>query len=157
MRVFNDLEGLKIAVEIEKRGVEIYRHAQRICTAARARELLARLEADERRHQDEFLALLQGKEEASEYSLEQSAYLSAMAADVVFSGGLVEMGKQTGFDSPEAILRCAIQAEKDSLLFYGAILEESPDPATRAVFSEIIRQERGHLEVLIQMMEEEKK
>lgn len=157
--VFNDLEGLRIAVEMEKRGAQLYRRAQRICTVQRAQALLQQLEADERGHEAEFYRLYQRQLDRHEtwpdYSLEQSAYLSAMAADVVFSGGLVEMGRESGFDSPAAILRYAIQGEKDSLLFYGALMEQTSDQQAKAVFAEIIRQERGHLAALTQMLREE--
>lgn len=157
--VFNDLEGLRIAVEMEKRGAELYKHALRVCGAEPAQALLRQLEADERSHQAEFFRLYQQQldrhQTGPDYSLEQSAYLSAMAADVVFSGGLMEMGRASGFDSPAAILRYAIQGEKDSLLFYGALMEQNTDPQARTVFGEIIRQERGHLAALTEMLREE--
>ena len=156
---FNDLEGLRIAVEMEKRGAQLYQRALRICQVPRAQALLRQLEADERNHQGEFFRLYQlqsaRRQVWPDYSLEQSAYLSAMAADVVFPGGLGEMGMDNGFDSPAAILRYAIQAEKDSLLFYGALMEQTGDPESRSVFAEIIRQERGHLAALTQMLREE--
>lgn len=82
---FNDLEGLRIAVEMEKRGAQLYQRALRICQAPRAQALLRQLEADERSHQGEFFRLYQlqsaRRQVWPDYSLEQSAYLSAMAAE----------------------------------------------------------------------------
>lgn len=154
--IFNDREGLRIAVEMERRGVELYRRAQRICRTQMAKDMLARLEMDEVAHQREFARLLDSMGAAGEdYSLEKSAYLSALAADVVFSGGLVEMGCTGALESPAAILRYAIQGEKDSLLFYEGITEQATQPLTREVFEEIIRQERGHLAALVDMLKEE--
>lgn len=156
---YSELEGLRIAAEMEKRGVELYRHAKRICKSEGAKELLTKLEEDERRHQAEFERLYAARQftqkTGPEYSLEQSACLSAVAADVVFPGGLLEMGKLTGFSRSADIVRYAIQGEKDSLTFYGELLEHADDEDARSVFEEIIRQERGHLAALMNMLKGE--
>ena len=78
---------------------------------------------------------------------EAGAYLSAVAADIVFSDGLMAL-RSAGFDSPAGALQEAIQSEKDSILFYTELSENAFDPAARKVFEEIIRQEKGHLRTL---------
>lgn len=159
VRAFDDMEGLRIAQEMERRGVELYRRAQRICSSERALKLLRRLEKEEMSHQAEFARLYEerarGGEAAPVLDVEQSAYLSALAADIVFPGGLVQMSRESGLDNPISILRHAIQAEKDSLLFYGAIMEQSRDERARETLCEIIGQERSHLAELTQTLSEE--
>ncbi|MEF9895827.1 MAG: ferritin family protein [Clostridia bacterium] len=161
-RRFNDLEGLRIAVEMEKRGADLYRHAVRISKSPKAARVLAQLEADEREHQRNFsllheaqLARYEGDAGIVWYDGESSAFLSAMAAEVVFSDGLVGMARKAGFDEPTEIVRYAAQTEKDSILFYDAILAQTGDPEAHRVFSEIIRQEKEHLQKLTQLLMEE--
>ncbi|MEG2860211.1 MAG: rubrerythrin, partial [Clostridia bacterium] len=60
-RRFNDLEGLRIAVEMEKRGADLYRHAVRISKSPKAASVLAQLEQDEREHQRNFSALYEAQ------------------------------------------------------------------------------------------------
>ena len=62
------------------------------------------------------------------------------------------LGAKHGFDSPQAILEGAIESEKDSILFYSALASATQDENSRAVFREIERQERGHLNQLMQML-----
>lgn len=155
---FSDLEGLRIAAEMERRGGEFYRHATRITKSAEARALLGQLAEDERVHEQEFQKLAiqlvqqRGDEADQDYPEEATLYLSAVAAEVVFSGGLMELGKDKGFDSPRAILEHAIQAEKDSILFYSEMIVQARTEQARAVFQEIVRQEKFHLGKLQKML-----
>lgn len=146
---FSDLEGLRIAVEMERRGEEFYRHAARIAKNGRAVALLAQLAADELSHQREFARLveLMLSEHSGEeyYDEEASMYLSAVAADVVFKGGLMSLVPGKGFDSPIAILESAISSEKDSILFYTEMIIQARSREARQVFEEIVRQEKQHL------------
>ena len=157
---FSDLEGVRIAAEMERRGEEFYRRAAKV---VKDRETVAFLEAlagDERVHIREFESLHQRltqqmEEEQQEdvlYGQEVSAYLSAIAADVVFPGGLVALGK--GLESPRAVLEGAIQSEKDSILFYGEMVQVAANERARAVFREIILTERSHLNKLQRMLGE---
>ena len=78
------------------------------------------------------------------YDDETNAYLTAIAAEVVFPRGLMAL-KDEGFENPEAVLQHAIASEKDSILFYSEMQERTSDEHAKIVFGEIIRQERGHL------------
>jgi rubrerythrin len=155
---FSDLEGLRIAVEMERRGVEFYRRASRLTKSAQVDALLVELAAEEEQHQRDFERLLarhcncrQDREPAC-YSAETSAYLSAIAADVVFSGGLMQVERLGGFDSLAAILTTAIDSEKNSILFYTELRDLTDDSNAREVFSHIISQEKLHLAKLQQQL-----
>ncbi|MGJ4850484.1 ferritin family protein [Bacillota bacterium Meth-B3] len=156
--VFSDLEGLRIAIEMEKRGAELYRHAARVSRRPEVVALVHRLERDELDHQREFSAhyerLRDAHVEAEPYAEESSAYLAAVAADVVFPGGLVEMASHAIVDGPAAILRRAIQSEKDSILFYGEMIERAQSEAARRAFADIVTEERRHMQELIDMLME---
>ena len=146
--VFSDLEGIRIAIEMERRGESFYRHAARVSKSEETVEMLLTLANEEQYHRAEFERLLRAEcaREASDcaYDDETNAYLTAIAAEVVFPRGLMAL-KDEGFENPEAVLLHAIASEKDSILFYTEMQQRTGDAHSREVFGEIVRQERGHL------------
>lgn len=149
---FSDLEGIRIAAEIERRGGEFYRYVAKISRNPEVTDLVRLLADDEKAHEREFEALADALETAHPdgqkeqfYDEETSAYLSAVAAEVVFPGGLMSLVPGKGFEDPRAILANAIQSEKDSILFYTEMSLQVRDARTRAAFDEIMRQEKKHL------------
>lgn len=150
---FSDVEGLRIAVEMERRGEDFYRRAAKVSRAQETVSLLNALADDEVIHGREFTRLYEhaeartGEGAAESYDEETCVYLSAIAADIVFPGGLMSL-RQSGFDNPGAVLRTAIGSEKDSVLFYSELAECAREARAREAFLEIARQERGHLALL---------
>ena len=146
--VFSDLEGIRIAIEMERRGESFYRHAARMSRTPETVELLEALARDEHMHRNEFERLYAAESNGGlsddAYDDETNAYLTAIAAEVVFPQGLVGL-REEGFENPVGVLRSAISSEKDSILFYTELLGHTLDPHAREVFWEIARQERGHL------------
>ena len=153
---FSDSEGVRIAVEIERRGGDFYRRAAKITKSESARAFLNELAADEETHMREFSKLCDRLSAGDDrvYSAEESAYLSAVAADVVFTDGLRGLAR-TGLESPRAILEHSIQSEKDSILFYGEMAGLTRDEQARALFRDIIAQEKMHLSRLQRMLNEQ--
>ena len=151
---FGDLEGLRIAAEMEKRGGEFYRLAARVSRSEEAKELLTSLAADEAVHLREFQRLHEKAEAENRapYAPERAAYLSAMAAEIAFPEGVVGAADKLG--SPEAILKHAIQSEQDSIRFYTELTKTSGCEAMVGVFEDIICQETGHLHRLQKMLSE---
>lgn len=157
---FSDLEGLRIAIEMERRGVELYRRAARLTKVPHVVQMLEELAAEEEGHQRDFGKLMEAHcagryaEAAACYSGETSAYLSAIAADVVFPGGLMEVGRRGGFDSLPAILTTAIDSEKNSILFYSELQALTKDEGAKDAFAQVISQEKVHLARLQQQLSE---
>jgi rubrerythrin len=147
VRAFSDVEGLRIALEMEKRGQTFYAHALRLAKRPEAKELLTRLAEEEQVHCKRFAALLNEAEAAAgeDYDEEASSYLSAIAAEIAFPGGLMALGMENGFNDPVKILLSGIQSEKDSILFYSEMLRHTMDESVKAAFGEIVREESGHL------------
>ena len=148
VHVFSDLEGIRIAIEMERRGEAFYRRAARVSRTPETVELLETLAGDEQVHRAEFERLyatesISGLSDDA-YDNETNAYLTAIAAEVVFPEGLMGL-REEGFENPIGVLRSAIASEKDSILFYTELLGHTLDPHAREVFWEIARQERGHL------------
>ena len=147
--IFNDLEGIRIAIEMERRGRDFY---GAVAKMAQNEPMRALLDAEENAHMNQFRrlydreqALLSGSEA---YSAEASAYLTAVAADIVFSDGLVSVGVRGGFAEPQVILAESIRSEQQSIDFYRALSESTRDEHAVCVFREIIAQEQMHLERL---------
>jgi len=155
--VFSDLEGLRIAIEMERRGESFYRRATRVSRSEETIAMLNSLANDEQRHQAEFERLYKLEEETGlsekAYDDETNAYLTAIAAEVVFPKGLMAL-KGEGFENAAAVLNHAIASEKDSILFYTELQNLTGDEHAKAVFGEIIRQERGHMFRLQRQLEQ---
>ena len=150
---FTELEGLRIAAEMEKRGGEFYRLAARVTRSGETKSLLTSLAADEAIHLKEFQKLYEKEaadENAVHYPPETGAYLAALAADIAFPEGVV--GLANSLDCPEAILQQAIRSEEDSIRFYGELARASGCEDTAHVFNDIIKQEKGHLSRLQKML-----
>lgn len=145
---FSDLEGIRIAIEMERRGESFYRRAAKVSRSAETIALLNALAGDETNHRAEFERLYRREAEGGlseeAYDDETNAYLTAIAAEVVFPEGLMGL-KDAGFEDPVAVLMSAIASEKDSILFYTELQGCTADAHARGVFCEIARQERGHL------------
>lgn len=152
---FDDHQAISIAVEMERRGEEFYTKAARVSKSAETVALLQMLARDERCHMADFQRLGERVcgEEGCYYDEEIGAYLTAVAADIVFPGGLMQLVPDNGLSSPEAVLLYAIRSERDSILFYTEISSVALDEGARGVFAEILRAEKGHLARLTRMLE----
>jgi len=152
---FGDLDGLRLAAEMEKRGGDFYRLAARVSKKEETRAMLNALAADEAVHLREFQKLYErelSKKQYVVYAPEKSAYLSAMAAEIAFPGGVVSLSGQ--LESPRSILESSIRSEQESIRFYSGVAEATPCEETARVFRDIIRQETGHLHRLEKMLSE---
>ena len=148
IHVFSDLEGIRIAAEMERRGESFYRRAAKVSKSEQTVSMLLSLARDEQMHRAEFERLYIEEEKngmsKKAYDDETNAYLTAIAAEVVFPKGLVAL-MDSGFEDPVAVLRYAIASEKDSIMFYTELMVHASDDHARDVFCEITRQERAHL------------
>lgn len=143
---FSDMDGIRIAAELERRGGEFYRLAARVCRLASEKELLMRLAEEEAVHLSEFQRLYERevkRGKSAVCSSEQSALLHSIAADIAFPDGVV--GIAHALDDPAAILGEAIRSEKDSIRFYEEMARATLDGQTAGVFMDIVGQEKAHL------------
>ncbi len=154
---FNALEVMEMAKDIEKRGKKFYlKHAE--ATENRdLRELFKKLAQDEQDHYEKFVALTEELRNGSEdedylYEEEVSAYFDYLVEYSVFP-------KDDSKESVEALndvekaLKLAIQAEKDSILFYREMCDYNEGKTLEAV-SQLIKEEKDHLRALGKYIEE---
>lgn len=150
--LFSDLEGLRVAVEIEARGREFYRQASEQAKQPEHRELFQWLMGEELTHLERFTAIYNDintrKEAHSEeylYDPEISRYLTVIAEHHVFPKQEEAPAKIAELKSVSAILHTALQAEKDSVLFYDELAANAKFPDAKAIFKQLKAEEQAHV------------
>lgn len=147
---FNAEEVFKMAEQIERNGVAFYQKAAESVDNAESKDLLLKLAAMEVEHEKTFVALRKDLEEKDKTSMvfdpdgEAGLYLKALADTRVF------FEKEIDVSSMEKILKAAIGAEKDSIVFYLGMKEAVPGKYGKDRIEAIIKEEMGHIKILSQ-------
>lgn len=141
------IDGLRIALEMERRGYALYTRAQQFAQDEELKELLEQLAGDEKRHYALFLDMFKAYD-ADIITAEENTLLAAEAADHFFPGGLMQMAWDGAMKSAEAMLQEAIKGEVDSLAFYDELLTRVDDDTSKATIREIIKEEESHKHIL---------
>ena len=131
-------EALYIACEMEKRAIRLYERALMVFSDSPCREAIGQILSDERSHLAQFSAL-----GAQAPGFERGQVLAAQAADVLFSGGLVEAQRKGAFASPEALFTYAAEEEAGAVERYGSFAQQLTGSA-REAFEAISEEEKGH-------------
>ena len=145
---FNADDIFEIAEQLERNGAAFYRTAAEATADDAARELLLKLAAMEDDHEKTFTKMrseLKASEKtATVFDPEGDAvhYLRALADTRVF------FEKAVDTSSLEAILKDAITAEKDSIVFYLGMREAVPEDMGRTRLDQVIQEEMGHIRLL---------
>jgi rubrerythrin len=149
---FNANEILQMAEQIERNGADFYRKSCEKIQDPAGRELLLNLAEMEDQHEKTFAALrskLSAEEKAQtvfDPEGETVRYLKALADSKVF------FEKTIDTDSMEGILKEAITAEKDSILFYLGIKDLVPESLGQNRIDAVIKEEMAHIHLLTQEM-----
>ncbi len=145
---FNADEVFAMAEKIEINGANFYRSASKNISDPDSKKLLEKLAAMEDTHLKTFSELrsqLTDKEKQTivfDPENESIAYLRALADTRVFFEKKIDMS------SIEEILKDAIVAEKDSIVFYLGIKDMVPDEKGKQRVDKIIKEEMGHIQLL---------
>lgn len=137
-----------MAEQIERNGAKFYNTAAEKVGDASAKELLIGLAGMEVEHEQTFAALrsqLAAKEKAStvfDPQNESVLYLRALADVRVF------FEKKIDISSMREILKAAIEAEKDSIVFYLGMKDLVADQLGKNKIDSIIKEEMGHIRIL---------
>ena len=155
---FNADEIFEIAEEIERNAGKFYRKASGIASDKVTKKLLLDLAAMEDGHLKIFRdmrELLSDKEkEQVTFDPEDQAaqYLQTMA-DMHGSEGKISPTKElTGKETIKEIIEIALNAEKDSVVFYFGLRSFVPATGGRDKVEKIINEELGHINVLNQRL-----
>ena len=145
---FNADEVFEMAEQIERNGVKFYRDAAKSVADPSNKDLLLGLAQMEEAHEKTFKSMrveLTSAEKAStvfDPSGEASLYLRALADTRIF------FEKKIDTTSMMEILKAAIEAEKDSIVFYLGMKEAVPASLGQNRIDGIIKEEMGHISVL---------
>lgn len=145
---FNADEVFEMAEQIERNGAKFYRDAAKSVADDSNKDLLLSLSKMEEAHEKTFQSLrtaLKSAEKAStvfDPSGEASLYLRALADIRIF------FEKKMDTTSMMEILKSAIEAEKDSIVFYLGMKEAVPASLGQDRIDSIIKEEMGHIRVL---------
>jgi rubrerythrin len=151
---FNALEILEMAEQIERNGVKFYRKAAQSVSDRQMRQLFEGLAEMEVEHGKIFAGMKkQLSDEAREPGVfdpenELALYLQAMADGHVFNLST----QLKGTESVKDILKLAISAEKDSIVFYLGLKDFVSVKAGKDKVDAVIKEEMGHIAVLNQKL-----
>lgn len=142
MVVKNECQALCIAVEMERRAIRVYERALMLAQNAQVRAGIEEILADERRHLQRFSAMRECRmvDEAEERLL-----ISSMAAEVLFTGGVMEMKREQALTTLKGLYQYAADSEADAVRTYADFAKKCADPAVHDVFMDIVREESSHL------------
>lgn len=142
MVVKNECQALCIAVEMERRAIRVYERALMLAQDEQVRAGIEEILADERRHLQRFSAMRECRmvDEAEERLL-----ISAMAAEVLFTGGVMEMKREQALTTLRGLYQYAADSEADAVRTYADFAKKCTDPAVHDVFMDIVREESSHL------------
>jgi rubrerythrin len=154
---FNAEDIFEMAEQLERNGAQFYRTAAAAVKDSTAQDLLLHLSAMEDDHEKTF-ARMRSQLKASETIAtvfdphgEAAGYLKALIDTRVF------FEKKIDTSSLEGILKDAIAAEKDSIVFYLGMLEAVPEKLGRSRLDDVIKQEMGHIRQLSKELMAQKK
>ncbi len=154
---FNIEEILTVAEQIERNGAKFYRKAAEIVSGSPNKDLLQELALMEDQHEKTFASLKAGltDDEKSPTVVdpedESIQYLKALAGIRVF------FEKEIDVTDIEAILKEAIIAEKDSIVFYTAMKDFVPAKRGGEKIDSVIKEEMEHIRILASKLSELKK
>lgn len=151
---FNADEIFEMAEEIERNGAAFYREAASKTSDRRMKDMFLGLAAMEDGHLRTFqeMRAALGDQEKDETTFdpdnEAVLYLRAMADSKGFEGMRGPARKLTGGESMEELFGIAIEAEKNSVVFYVGIKGMVDARAGKDKVEGIIREEVGHVALL---------
>jgi len=138
----------EMALQLERNGATFYRKAADSVSDVDAKKILEDLAAMEEEHERTFEAL-RSKLTAGEKAPtvfdpmdEAVLYLQALADTRVF------FEKEIDLSSMKEILKSAIEAEKDSIVFYLGMKESVAEGLGKGRLDQIIKEEMGHIRLL---------
>ncbi|MEJ2638575.1 MAG: ferritin family protein [Desulfosarcinaceae bacterium] len=150
---FNADDVFEMAEQIERNGSKFYRSAaERDFLRPDEKEMLLELARMEDQHEKVFQSMrteLSADEKAPtvfDPNGEAALYLRALADIRVFFEKSIDTSSLT------AILKNAIEAEKDSIVFYLGMKSSVPESMGRGRLDEIIKEEMGHIRLLSQKL-----
>ena len=151
---FNADEIFEMAEEIERNGARFYRKAAENASYKEIEETLLRFAAMEDAHEVTFAAMRSEIQSATAYDPDgvAAAYLQAIAYARGFEGKISLDEELTGSESTEEIIKIALRAEKESVVFYVGMKDVVVSQQGKEKVDAIIKEEMVHVTQLTNML-----
>jgi len=149
--ILSPQEILKIAVEIEENGKNLYGKLENKAKDEKLKKMWKYLKEQEEVHRRTFQKML---DETGDYivfesvSGEYEAYLRALASEYIITKELTEKKAKEGFGSDLEAVDFGIYVEKESILTYSA-LKKYVVAEKQSVLDKVIDEEQKHLVELV--------
>jgi len=141
------MESLRIALEMERRGYQLYHRALRFVRDPDLTALLTELAQDEADHFAFFRELYEQQPHSPATEEPLPDLEASLAAEAFYPGGLMQAAMGGGLTSVRALYDTAIGAEADSIAFYETLLSSLPEAHHEKIRC-IIKEEQRHWEEL---------
>jgi rubrerythrin len=151
---FNADEIFEMAENIERDAAEFYRQAAKGAVDKKTKQMFLGLAKMEDKHLATFQEMRKqlSAEEKEQTTFdpddEAAMYLQTMAKGYGWEGKKSLTETLTGNEKIEDILKIALEAERNSVVFYSGLKELVPPRAGRDKVEAIIKEELGHIAVL---------
>ncbi|HNY64168.1 MAG TPA: ferritin family protein [Deltaproteobacteria bacterium] len=153
---FNADEVFEMAEEIERQGASFYQKAAGVFKDAAVKEMLAGLSAMEVGHEKLFTnmrsQILSDTYQGYDPDQMAAAYIKAFTEGKVFNFKKNMADLVTEKSTLEDILKLALEAEKNSIIFYTGIKKIVPENFGKDAIDKIIAEEMKHIVMLVEKM-----
>lgn len=151
---FNANEVFQMAIEIEENGRLFYQKAQELVDDPEIKRLFSDLEQREVEHREKFKALKSELPESAQEGTvwdpqgEIDQYLRMTADMHVFKAASPMEEQLAQVTNAVDALKIAIQFEKDSILFFLLLQDETEKGKGKELISQLVNEEKAHLRTL---------
>ena len=152
---FNELEAIEVGLNLEKEGYEFYLAAAEGAANPKVAAHYRQMAHEEKKHFERFSSYReQLHNDDLQDSEEELTYLKRLVRMGIFAenGELADQVKD--IHDEEQVLRLAIRAEKDALLFFHEAARQCVNETGKRIFDWLLTEERKHLDLLGEMFEQ---
>ena len=156
-KVFNSIEALKIAINLERDGYDFYRRIVEMTESTSVKGIFKRLADDEIEHRKLFQSMhdaLVNSDEGAEYYDDESIgeYLRRLVDTGVFRDydGIDALVSSVGKDRDA--VKIGIRMEKEAILLFSELMRNTGSTEGKKTFAGLVEVEKEHLEILTDLL-----
>lgn len=151
MVIRNERQALCVAVEMERRAIRVYERALMLARNEDVRKGIESILQDEKEHYRRFLEM---KNETDPVEDEEQIITQALGAEVLFTGGVMEMERAKALTTRKGLYAFAAESEENAVETYLDFASRCRDARVADTFRAIAAEESGHFGNLREEMKE---
>ncbi|MBQ7865790.1 MAG: ferritin family protein [Clostridia bacterium] len=153
MVIRNERQALCVAVEMERRAIRIYERALMLAKSEEVRRGIEKMLGQEREHYRRFLEMKNATEPVED---EEQIITQALGAEVLFTGGVMELERAKALTTLKGLYTHAAQSEEEAVETYLDFASRCRDERVAETFRAIAAEESGHFGDLKETLREMK-